>query len=232
MKIQYFVTKKKINIFLLTVFCILSIVNLYIQISKYYFHHREEWMVMFNLDREMNFPTLYATILLIICASILKQIYLEQKKNQNILRKRWKHLSSIFYFLAFDEFFQIHEVLIIPDLGKGLWGIFHQVWVIPYLVFVMICIVYFWKLILLLPRNIMILFFLSGFLYVGGALGLEMIGGIWIRYAQGMQNLTYSLMASTEEMMEMLGIIVFINALLIYMTKYQEESLKIQIKID
>jgi hypothetical protein len=52
-------------------------------------------------------------------------------------------------------------------------------------------------------------------LYIGGAVGLELVGG---RYAEmhGLKNLTYSMIATAEETLEMAGVIVFIYALLRY----------------
>jgi hypothetical protein len=58
-----------------------------------------------------------------------------------------------------------------------------------------------------------------------------MLGGEWVRIAGGMQNLVYSLIASTEEILEMVAIIIFINTLLTYIIKYQKEYLKILIEI-
>ena len=59
-----------------------------------------------------------------------------------------------------------------------------------------------------LPRTIMVLTILGGALYVSGALGTELIGG---DYASrfGMETRAYLLIASVEETLEMLGLIVF-----------------------
>ncbi len=59
-------------------------------------------------------------------------------------------------------------------------------------------------------------------LYVGGAIGFELIGG---RYSElhGAQNLTYSMIATTEESLEMAGVIFFIRALLVYIAEKKKE---------
>lgn len=231
MQIDFLLYRNKITTFLMIIVGFFTLMNLYIQITKYYFHTRSEWIVIFNLDREMNFPTLFATFLLLICALILKQIFLLKKEENNPYFKHWKNLYYIFIFLTLDEAFQLHELLIIPSLSVRLLGAFHFVWVIPYGIFVIVCIIYFAKFILILPKEIRRLFLLSGALYVGSALGLEMVGGEWVRIAGGMQNLVYSLIASTEEILEMVAIIIFINTLLTYIIKYQKEYLKILIEI-
>ena len=231
MNIKLNLSPLQITKILTSVFVILSILNLIIQIAKYGFHYRQEWMVIFNMDREMNFPTLYTVILLIICATFLKQIAILEKNHQIFLIKYWKTLSFIFIFLAFDEALQIHEILIIPGLGKKLPGIFHFVWVITYGIAVAILGLYLAKFTFNLPKKIQRLFLLSASLYIGGALGMEMLEGLWVRRAGGMQNLVYSLLASTEEMMEIIGLIIFSYSLIIYLTQDRQKKIKITINI-
>ena len=59
-------------------------------------------------------------------------------------------------------------------------------------------------------------FIVSGPLFIGGALGFELVGG---RYAElhGRDNLTYNMIATMEESLEMAGVIGFIYALLKYL---------------
>jgi len=60
-----------------------------------------------------------------------------------------------------------------------------------------------------------LLFMLAGALYIGGAVGMELIAGPYAeRY--GMQNFGYSLLAMTEEAIEMTGIALFTYALLAF----------------
>ncbi len=60
-------------------------------------------------------------------------------------------------------------------------------------------------------------------LYVGGALGAKMVGG---RYADlyGKQNLTYVLIVTVEEFLERSGIVVFIFALLSYISSHLKDA--------
>jgi hypothetical protein len=59
-------------------------------------------------------------------------------------------------------------------------------------------------------------------LFLGGALGVELVGS---RYAEfhGGENLTYNIIATVEESLEMAGVIVFIYALLKYIADNYEE---------
>jgi hypothetical protein len=64
----------------------------------------------------------------------------------------------------------------------------------------------------------MILFFVSGSLFVLGAIGFELIGG---QHADmyGTNNITYEIITTCEELLEMLGIALFIYTLLSFMGK-------------
>ncbi len=215
-----------------SVFVILSILNLIIQIAKYGFNYRQDWMYIFNLDKEWNFPTLFTVILLIICSVSLKQITILEKNHQSLFIKYWQILYFIFIFLAFDEALQIHGIFMLyPELGKKLPGIFHFPWVIPYGIAVAIFGLYFAKFTWNLPTKIKRLFLLSAPFYIGGALGIEMLGGLWIRIAGDQRNLVYALIVTTEEMMEIIGLIIFLYSLMIYITKYRQKKIKITINI-
>ncbi len=68
----------------------------------------------------------------------------------------------------------------------------------------------------------MILFVVSGLTYVLGAIGLEMIGGLRVD-VHGSDDLVYLLIVTCEEFLEMLGIVIFIYALLSYMGEHLKE---------
>ena len=51
-----------------------TIVSTGIQICKYVFDYRDDWMDLFNLDRELNFPTWYSALMLAFCSILLRII--------------------------------------------------------------------------------------------------------------------------------------------------------------
>lgn len=103
MKIKLNFSPLKIAKYMLWIMAFLALLNLGVQIAKYHFHYRQEWMVIFNMDRELNFPTLYSVILLLIPAYLLKKISILKKSENSLYTKYWKTLSYIFLFLAADE---------------------------------------------------------------------------------------------------------------------------------
>lgn len=217
---------------------VLTIISTAIQISKYVFDYRQEWMDTFNLDREMNLPTWYTALMLAFCALLLKVIATGKKIERTedttpspSYHRHWHLLSIIFFLLAIDEVLTIHEVLIIPEVAEALrlpWFL-HSMWVIPGTIFVLWFIRYYWKFTNHLPNQTRYHFLIAAGLYIGGALGMEMIGSYYAEL-EGQQHLTYALLATAEETMEMMGIITFIYGLLTYIRQWAK-TLQVQVEI-
>ena len=199
-----------------------TLMSIGIQIGKYIFDYRDGWTTMFNLDRELNLPTWYSSLMLGTCSMLLKIIAVAKKQaGDRTYTQDWQLLSRIFLFLAIDEVLSIHEILIIPEVSEALnlpWFL-HSMWVIPGTVLVIWFINRYRQFGRHLPYQSRKHFFLAAFLYIGGALIMEMVGS-HIAEAQGQQNLIYALTATLEEVMEMLGIIVFIYGLLSYLRQW------------
>ena len=173
----------------------------------------------FHVDREQNVPTLFSVLLLLCSASLLGLIALLKRQQQDPDLFKWVTLTCGFICLAIDEAWSFHERLIEPVrglLGHDGLGIFYFAWVLPAMAGVLILALLFLKFLLRLPSSTRWSFLGSGAIYLGGAIGVEMIGG---RHAEshGFENLTYQLLTHLEESMEMAGIIVFIYALLRYL---------------
>ncbi len=186
---------------------------------------------LFHVDREQNVTTLFSVFLLLCAASLLGLISLLKRQRQDPDCSKWMILTCGFIYLATDEGWSYHEMLTRPMrqlLGQDRLGMFYFAWVIPAIAGVAILALFFLKFLVRLPSSSRWFFLGAGAIYLGGAIGLEMIGG---RYneSHGYENLTYQLIAHIEESMEMVGIIVFIYALLRYLA---EQYLTVQFLID
>ncbi len=73
-----------------------------------------------------------------------------------------------------------------------------------------------------LPAVTRRLFLVAGSLYVGGVLGVEMMGAHWDSL-YGQANLGYAMIVAVEEMLEMAGIVVFLYALCSYIEQDMKE---------
>lgn len=210
---------------------ILGAIGTAVQICKYVFNYRADWMGTFNLDREMNLPTWYSALMLAFCALLLRAIAQGKKTQHDRYYRHWHLLSIIFWLMAIDEVLTIHELLIIPDIAKALklpWFL-HSMWVIPATVAVVFFTKQYWQFTLHLPPKSRFHFVLAAIVYVGGALGMEMVGSYFAEL-EGQQHLTYALMAVLEEVMEMIGTVIFIYGLLFYIGQWTQD-LQVQIKI-
>jgi len=202
-----------------------------VQVLRYGFNYQERWISLFNLDREINYPSWYSSFTLLFCAILLGIIASAKKKQGDRYFGHWKALGFIFVFFSLDEILSLHEILIINDLRKALdlGGLFYFIWVIPGAIFVVVTGLAYLKFLRHLPRKTRHFFLLAGSIYVGGALGMEMVCGYYAD-AVGQRNLIYGLMASVEEILEMVGAIVFIYALLSYIGSYLE-NIDLRVKI-
>ncbi|HEY9657253.1 MAG TPA: hypothetical protein V6C65_02230 [Allocoleopsis sp.] len=175
---------------------------------------------LINLDAERNLPTWYSSCLLLLCAGLLAIIAHIKHKNFAPYRYHWSFLSIIFLGLSLDETAAIHDVAVKPLRATfNLTGILYYSWVIPGIVVVALLGLAYLKFLTSLPKPIQRLFVLSAFIYVLGALGMEMIAGI-ITETMGAESLLYRVEAITEEFLELAGINLFIYTLLTYLCSY------------
>jgi hypothetical protein len=183
----------------------------------------------FNLDEEATFPAFFSSVLLLL-SSILLFVISTQKQGEKYHR-RWQVLGFVFLFLCLDEIISIHEEVAVEVQLRlfdhrgfsDLNGFFYYSWVIPYAVFFLAVALYFFKFVLSLPPKIRNLFIVGGCIYVSGALGCELIEGFYKKNYPG-NNSMMGLYVVIEEVFEMLGITIFVYALLLHVA-----SLKIKL---
>lgn len=229
------VERRKIVIGLSFMVILLSLAHFTIVVviqNVFEFNDRFKLFRYFDLGMEKNFPTYFSTMILLICSFILLIIYISTKKNGGYFKYQWIALSCIFLFLSIDEFVSLHERLIRPmrrliGIGEHSW--FHWAWVIPYEIFVLALLVFYLKFILHLTPKVRIRCVLAAALFVSGAIGLEILGGYYHSIAglgSHTNDATYSALQLVEETLEMSGIVVFINALLLHLeTRFTHLSL-------
>ncbi len=127
--------------------------------------------------------------------------------------------------MAVDEAFVLHERLIKPMrayLGDEPYGIFYFAWVVPYIAIMVILAPFFLNFLRRLPAKTRLAFLTAAILYVGGAVGLELLEGRFVEL-HGAKNLTYSMLTTAEEGLEMGGTIVFVWALLTFIADHYPE---------
>ena len=176
----------------------------------------------FALDRENNIPTYFSTVLLLLAFLLLLIIAILKKRQGNKYALHWKMLAFVFLFLSLDEAASIHE-LVSYHMGKtlGTSGLLYYAWVIPATIFVGICGGLYRGFLLHLPTKTRRLFLLAALVYIGGALGVEFIKAYYADL-QG-ESFTFNLIVVVQETLEMIGMVLFIRALLEYLSSTRME---------
>jgi hypothetical protein len=165
---------------------------------------------LFDFNTEQNIPTLFNTLLFFINASLLWMIW----KDKEISNRRhwvWLILSMVFLLLGADEFCRLHERLTAPlHSSLDTTGLLFYAWVIPYGIAALLLTIFFlpvwWRL---EPRSRLLLS-ISAFLYITGAIVLEMVGGREFEQLGEELDLKCGIYATIEESLEMEGLILFI----------------------
>lgn len=168
----------------------------------------------FDLNEELNVPTYFSSLLLLIASVLLAVIASSKSRAPGEFKSHWTWMAVVFLLLSLDETADFHgrlSEIILPATGLST-----EAWTIPAILFVIIFVLVFYRFLLHLPREYKLLFTLSGFLYVFGAAGMEVIG---VSYT----DFTYVFLVIIEEILEMGGIILFIYTLLKYISNFVPE---------
>ena len=177
----------------------------------------------FWLDHELNLPTLYSGLCLLLTSFLSFSCSLldELKKKEKIY---WRILCAIFLFLTIDETVMIHErlnklvyffLLDKFELKLRIPGS----WAILYSLVVILGALSFSKFPKMLPIKINRLFKFSFLIYVFGAIIVEILVTQILKLEQG--SYTYFLFSSIEEILEMLGICLINHAILKYYFRFK-----------
>jgi hypothetical protein len=219
-KFRVTINPKKLAWKLEAISFILALVSLSVQYLKYTVStdNLAGLIPLVDMDTELSIPSIYAFILLFIAAALLILIAAHKKQAQARYAAQWYVLAAGFTFMAFDEGASIHELLMAPMgklLGGSQPGIFYFTWIVPALAGITLLGLFFVRFMVDLPAKTRRAFLLGAALYLGGAVGFEMLGGE-LASAAGMKNFGFSILATIEELLELSGTIVFLSALLAY----------------
>lgn len=174
------------------------------------------FVALFSLGSDRSLPGYYSSFAILFCALLLALIGVARWHDGKAYAAHWLALAGIFVFLSVDEMLEMHEKLNEPirsalDVG----GAFYYAWVIPYGVGLLILAAVYFRFLLQLPARTALLFVAAGATFVSGAAGIEMVSG-WYSQIHGSRNVGYVALQSVEEILEMVGILIFIFALAEY----------------
>jgi uncharacterized membrane protein YhaH (DUF805 family) len=170
------------------------------------------------VNAEKNIPTAFSAGLLLLASLVLTVIAVLKRRQHDRFAWHWLVLAAGFLFMGIDEAWSYHEKLVDPVramLGDRELGVLYFAWVLPGAALVAVLGVFFLGFLRHLPAATRRGFILGAALYLGGAIGMELAGGYYGE-RHGMDNLTFGMLSTVEEALEMAGAIVFIGALLRY----------------
>jgi hypothetical protein len=235
---QFVVSSRRIVRAMLLAALILTFASLAGELSRITRNWRKETlldMVLTPLEigADSSIPTWYSSIALLMCSVLLATIAATKKRQGEGYATHWGVLSAIFLMLSIDEVARIHETVgdVIYSLANSVGftpsGFIYYVWVVPGAVFVLVVLLVYVRFLLHLPKRTLLLFLVAGGVFVVGAIGVEMLGSRLVfenvvqsrgsQNASGNTRVMIVVAIAIEELLEMLGIVIFVYALLSYM---------------
>lgn len=193
----------------------LNIVVFYQQVGQFY-----ELSNRFDLDDESSVPTWFSQLLfLAIGVSALLAAYLQKNK---AVRRLWGIIAAIGLLFSLDEISGLHErvlqsihVLLFQDAGPT--KLANAWWVVLPFVLV-ICGWLIWQMTHLIPRRTLFIFVLSGFVFLSGAVLVDLFTSVASRET----FLNQGVYVAIEETLELIGTIIALYAILDYLeTNYR-----------
>ncbi len=200
---------------LTAIVCGLLAVHIVLQVWHYQWDELP-WLLrqFFDVDEEDSLPTWYSATALLLLISRRKRI------DRDPWVRYWYGLTLAFAALSMDEIAGLHETL--NSLIDFSWtipgGILAALFDLAYL-----------RFLLHLPSRTRWLFILSGIIFVTGAVVVERSTD-WYDDEDLLNTLPYNLWNALEEGLEMGGVVLFIYALLGYMTRGR--SLQVEVTVE
>ena len=127
---------------------------------------------LFSLSYEANVPTWLSACMHATSALLLALIASGKRQSGAPFVRHWRGLSIVFAYISIDEFVQIHEEM---NAWFDLSGALYFGWVIPAAILVSIFVLSYWRFLAHLPWMTRFRFIRAGAVFVGGAMGIELI---------------------------------------------------------
>lgn len=166
---------------------------------------------LLDLNGEGNIPCWYSSTLLFVCALAAASV---ARRLGREIRWGWNGIALALTVMSLDETAQIHERLTLPPEFLGPYGPIHNItWVFAGTVIAGAVAGLFLRTVLAAPPPVRRGVFLAGAVYIGGAVGMELIGGLWALHF-GEANMVHAAIDLLEEGGELFGATLFLDAAL------------------
>lgn len=166
----------------------------------------------FDMSGDTTVPTWWASFTLLISSVLFHLVGRLKTRDGAPFARHWHGLAAIFLLLSIDETAALHEASG-SALEVSTTGFFYYSWVLLGLGAVAVFAVAYWRFFWNLPVALRSGLFIAAALYVGGALGIEMINAR-TEFVGGAESTRYQLGTAVEEFFEMAGVLWLIHVLL------------------
>lgn len=186
------------------------------QVAKFFLGHDHVFGLvrLTYLNGEATIPAWYSSSALLLCAVALAISAAVKRGRSDRDTWYWIGLAVLFTYLSLDEGAGIHELW-----GNGIKrrfapsGFLQFAWVIPGMAVVLAVVLTYLRFVWRLPARTRRLLILAGCVFVGSALGVEMIEAKHLSVV-GSHNFAHSLLVTVEETGEMIGVVIFLYGVL------------------
>jgi hypothetical protein len=189
---------------------VLFVVAVAVEVARVELHWTSGFTDLWVLSGEQTIPTWWSSFLLAACGACLLVVASQRRASADRHAASWRLLGLIFLYMSVDELASIHELL---NGIKPLEGVVYFPWVFPAIIVVLLVGARFLPFVVALPARRRRQFIVAGVVYVGAALGMELPLGWWAS-GHGEASLGYRLIDTVEEALEMVGLTLFLLALL------------------
>ncbi|HXH09749.1 MAG TPA: hypothetical protein VNP04_08325 [Alphaproteobacteria bacterium] len=203
----------------------LGFVNIAIHFAVYIlgYDHLLRFAGPFTFRGNTTLAKWFASSNLLFCAALLAVIAWGKIRERDAYRSHWAALALIFCAVSVVETTGLHEMTTAPlKAVVPATGFLFHTWVVLGMLFTLVVALFYVRFLLHLPPETRRLFTLAATLYVGGALGIEILRGPY-NEIYGAKHMTAEFMKTFEEFCQMSGIVVLIYALLLYIRMYIKE---------
>lgn len=202
---------------MLAIALILAGVNLTLQAVHFFTPLKMAGLVrLFDLAREGNVPTWYQAYTLLVCAALAGIVAARQWADRAPFRVHWVLTALFCVYLSADEAASIHEMTVKPlRAAFHTTGLLYYPWIVIGGGVAIAIAILSRRFLASLPKPTRRTVLLAAAIFVTGALGVEAFGGMYAE-ARGRTNFAYGAIATAEETLEMLGVLVAVRALLEY----------------
>jgi len=174
----------------------------------------------FDLSAEQAVPAWVSSAVLLLVALAASDMAVRARTAPGGARGRWGYwalLALVFTYLSLDETVGVHEELNeVSAHFVGREGILYYGWYVIALPIVAVFALVMARWLRTLPRRTSTRMVLAGVLYVGGAIGFELVGNALLSAGQPADGILLATEAAFEEGLELSGVSLFLTTVVAF----------------